>query len=153
MVSHHCASVRRDIAKIKMPSPKRDVTEVQMKDPENPLLGYGKEIGKKERKKEREDEQEEKGGRNRDLRSWPEAMYDLCQNTTMHGLKQTTEPQPFFIRRVNASNDKAYCRSSMIDASELMSTEFQLAAPTGGLAVACSLDNMNPQIKIDHDKV
>ena len=69
------------------------------KDPENPLLGfqnnYGVENGENKKKKETDDDD----GEEKDLRTWSRTMFDFCQNTTLHGLKQMTEHQPFFLRR------------------------------------------------------
>ena len=31
--------------------------------------------------------------------TWSSELYNFCQNTTIHGLKQITEPTPFTLRR------------------------------------------------------
>ena len=37
---------------------------------------------------------------NGEVTTWKSAWYNFCQDTTVHGLKQITEPQPFRTRRL-----------------------------------------------------
>ena len=39
-------------------------------------------------------------GDNEEVTTWKSAWYNFCQDTTVHGLKQITEPQPFCTRRL-----------------------------------------------------
>lgn len=69
---------------------------------QDPLLGFSNSIYSPQIK-ENKDYNNEKGEEevNADIKhgTWRAAMYDWCQNTTLHGLKQVTEPQPFILRR------------------------------------------------------